>query len=85
MQGKHAGTYNKIQYKLWAETTDSEKHKSKEVPPVWNQDKKSKASTEGTDMMATAVADKVMSILNVEVAPPGETRHKIQESQLVKE
>lgn len=85
MQGKRAGAYNKIQYKLWAEITDSEKHKSKEVPPVWNQDKKSKASTEGTDVMATAVADKVMSILNVEVAPPGETRHKIQESQLVKE
>ena len=43
LQGKRAGAYNKIQYKLWAEITDSEKHKSKEVPPagsIWNQDKK---------------------------------------------
>jgi len=32
---------------------------------------KLKASTEGTDVMATAVADKVMSVLNVEVAHQG--------------
>ena len=59
---KHVGKYNKIQYKLWAETINCGKHKSKEVPPagsIWNKTMKPKpkASTDGMDAMATVVAN----------------------------
>ena len=74
LQEKHVGKYNKTRYKFWAKTIDCGKHKSKEVPPagsIWNKamKPKPKAGTDGMDAMATIVADKVISSLNVNSSP----------------
>lgn len=49
LKEKHGDKFTIIQYKLWAEALDVNKHESKDVPPVgpiWNNEsKKSKKST----------------------------------------
>ena len=48
LQGIHGDTYNKIQYKLWAEAMDVKKHTSMERPPpgtIWGTPKEKKKTT----------------------------------------
>ena len=84
LQERHVDRFNKIQYKLWAETIDCGKHKNKDVPPagsIWNQRKaKPQVSSEGMDAMASVVADKVVSVLKVDRSPTRKDKEATDES-----
>ena len=70
LQAKHGDTFNKIQYKLWAEALDVKKHDSMERPPpgtIWGGTPKetrrtsvaqatSEAMSEAFTSMATSLA-----------------------------
>ena len=70
LQAKHGDTYNKIQYKLWAEAMDVNKHKSMERPPpgtIWGAPKESKRSQSTSEAMNEAftnMATTLVSALN---------------------
>ena len=65
LQEIHKDKYNKIQYKLWAEALDVNKHTSKETPPlgpIWNSAQKKSSKTSSVDAMATAFTHMANSV-----------------------
>ena len=70
LQAKHGDTYNKIQYKLWAEAMDVNKHKSMERPPpgtIWGAPKESKraqSTSDAVNVAFTNMATTLVSALN---------------------
>lgn len=67
LRQKHSNKYTKIQYKLWAEALDVNRHGSQEVPPpgpIWNTTDglKSKKSTNDVSEMASAFTTMAKSV-----------------------
>ena len=65
LQAKHGDTYNKIQYKLWAEAMDVNKHKSMERPPpgtIWGTPKVSKRSVSTSEAMSEVFTNMATTI-----------------------
>ncbi len=77
LQAKHGDTYNKIQYKLWAEAMDVNKHKSMERPPpgtIWGTPKESKRAQSTSEAMSEAftnMATTLVTAFNKPTPPPG--------------
>ena len=76
LQAKHGDTYNKIQYKLWAEAMDVNKHKSMERPPpgtIWGAPKESKRAQSTSEAMSEAftnMATTLVTAFNKPTPPP---------------
>ena len=60
LQVKHGDTFNRIQYKLWAEALDVKKHDSTEHPPpgtIWGTPKESKRSANVAQATSEAMSE----------------------------
>ena len=66
LQAKHGDTYNKIQYKLWAEAMDVNKHKSMERPPpgtIWGTPKESRRAQSTSEAMSEAFTNMATTLV----------------------
>ena len=76
LQAKNGETYNKIQYKLWGEAMDVNKHRSMERPPgtIWGTHKESKRAQSTSEAMSEASTNMVTTLVtafNKPTSPPG--------------
>ena len=65
LRAKHGDTYNRIQYKLWAEAMDVNKHNSMERPPpgtIRGTPKESKRARSTSDVMSEAFTNMASTI-----------------------
>ena len=72
LQAKHGDTYNKIQYKLWAEAMDVNKHKSIERPPpgtIWGVPKESKRTQSTSEAMSEAFTNMATTLASAFTKP----------------
>ena len=72
LQAKHGDTYNKIQYKLWAEAMDVKKHESMERPPpgtVWGVPKESKRARTTSEAMNEAFTNMATTLVSALKSP----------------
>ena len=65
LQAKHGETFNRIQYKLWAEASDVKKHDSTELPPpgtIWGGTPKESKRTSVTQATSEAMNEAFTSM-----------------------
>ena len=66
LQAKHGDIYNKIQYRLWAEAMDVNKHKSMEQPPpgtIWRTPKESRRAQSTSEAMSEAFTNMATTLI----------------------